>query len=278
FGSKELLFSSDTIYANSYLILCSNTAIEAFSEYGNTLGLSNFSGLSNSGNSLKLLSANGEIIEEIVYSDTWYQSEEKSNGGWSLERIDPANTCSSQSNWSASVNEKGGTPGQVNSIRADYVDEESPKVVSFKLESENQLALEFGEVIDEATLLNPENYNIQSNALKEVTPISTQGVELQFENSFTDAEQMQLYISGIADECDNVLDTILDFVYHEIHEHDVVINEIMQMKAQHKDYQSMSISNCTIPKVIKFQLEDGSCKLEVKNCYFLQIQFMQILI
>ncbi|WP_321300200.1 lamin tail domain-containing protein [Marinifilum fragile] len=226
-GSMELWFSSDTIQANSYLILCSNTAIEAFSEYGNTLGLSNFSGLSNSGNSLKLLSANGEIIEEIVYSDTWYQSEEKSNDGWSLERIDPSNICSSRSNWSASVNEKGGTPGQVNSIRADYVDEESPKVVSFKLVSKDQLALEFSEMIDEATLLNPENYNIQANALKEVTPISTQGVELQFENSFTDAEQMQLHVSGISDECGNVLDTILDFVYHEIHEHDVIINEIM---------------------------------------------------
>ncbi|MDQ2180883.1 hypothetical protein M0051_19615, partial [Marinifilum sp. D714] len=170
-GSKELSFSSDTIQANSYLILCSHTSKEEFLVYGDVHSLSSFSGLTNAGSSLRLLTAEKVVIDEIAYSDTWYQSNEKNDGGWSLERIDPSNTCSSRSNWSASINEKGGTPGQVNSIRADYVDEESPKVVSFKYVSENQLVLEFSEVIDEVTFLNPENYNIQANALKEITSI-----------------------------------------------------------------------------------------------------------
>ena len=226
-GSKELLFSSDTIPANSYLILCSHTSKEEFLVYGDVHSLSSFSSLTNSGNRLSLLSAKGETVDEIAYSDTWYRSEGKSNGGWSLERIDPANTCSSQNNWSASVSENGGTPGQINSIHADYIDEEAPKVISFRLKSENQLSLEFSEVIDEAILLNPENYNIQTNVLKEVVPISSQEVDLQFESAFTDAEQIQLHVSGVSDECDNVLDTILNFVYHEVHEYDIVINEIM---------------------------------------------------
>ncbi|PXX94795.1 hypothetical protein DF185_22885, partial [Marinifilum breve] len=226
-GSKELLFTSDTIQANSYLILCSHTSKEEFLVYGDVHSLSSFSGLTNSGNNLKLLSAKGETIDEITYSDTWYQSEEKNNGGWSLERIDPSNTCSSRSNWSASANANGGTPGQINSIRTENLDEEAPNVIYFKLVSENQLSLEFSEMIDETTLLNPENYNIQGNVLKELIFISTQEVELQFENAFTDAEPMNLHVSGISDECGNVLDTILNFVYHEVHQHDVVINEIM---------------------------------------------------
>ncbi|PXX95652.1 hypothetical protein DF185_21365, partial [Marinifilum breve] len=167
-GSKELLFSSDTIQANSYLILCSNSAAESFSGYCNALGIANFTGLTNSGNNLKLLSAKGESIDEITYSDIWYQSEEKSNGGWSIERIDPSNTCSSRSNWSASVNENGGTPGKINSIHAANIDEEAPKVISFRLKSENHLSLEFSEMINELTLLNPENYKLQANVLKEI--------------------------------------------------------------------------------------------------------------
>ncbi|PXX91173.1 hypothetical protein DF185_23270, partial [Marinifilum breve] len=107
------------------------------------------------------------------------------------------------------------------------IDEEAPKVISFRLKSENHLSLEFSEMINELTLLNPENYKLQANVLKEIIPISTQEVELQFENVFADAEQMQLDVSGVADECGNILDTIMNFVYHVVHEHDVVINEIM---------------------------------------------------
>ncbi|MDQ2180884.1 hypothetical protein M0051_19620, partial [Marinifilum sp. D714] len=170
-GSKELSFSSDTIQANSYLILCSHTSKDEFLVYGNVHSLSNFIGLTNSGNRLRLMSAQGKTIDEIAYSSTWYQSRSKNDGGWSLERIDPANTCSSQGNWSVSINEKGGTPGQINSIYDENIDDKAPKVVSFKLVSENQLDLEFSEVIDEVTFLNPENYNIQANALKEITSI-----------------------------------------------------------------------------------------------------------
>ncbi|MCT4603204.1 MAG: lamin tail domain-containing protein, partial [Marinifilum sp.] len=87
-GKKELFLSGDTIQANSYLILCSNSAVDAFTKYGNTLGLSSFTGLTNAGASLQLKSAKEKIIDEIAYSDTWYKSKDKSDGGWSLERID----------------------------------------------------------------------------------------------------------------------------------------------------------------------------------------------
>ncbi|WP_421917901.1 lamin tail domain-containing protein [Marinifilum sp.] len=226
-GSKELLFSADTLSSNSYLILCSNSAVEAFSEYGQTMGMSNFTGLNNSGNGIKLYSDKGVEIDAITYSDSWYKSKDKSEGGWSLERIDAMNTCSSYNNWSASTNANGGTPGCVNSVNSSNTDNKAPQLVSFRLLSENCISLRFDEIVKEESLIRTENYAISSNPVAEISAIGLQVVELKFEKDFTDGKQLHLELSGIADECDNYLDTTLNFVYHQVHEHDLVINEIM---------------------------------------------------
>jgi len=226
-GDKELKLNSDTIKANSYLILCSNSAKDDFTVYGNALGVSSFSGLTNAGTSISLRSTEGILLDSISYSIDWYKSDEKNDGGWSLERIDPMNTCSSFGNWLASDSEKGGTPGTQNSILFENLDQKLPQVLSFNLISKNHISIEFDEFMDSKSLIKSENYSIADNELKQLEKLSSQKVALSFEKDFQDGIEQQLVLNNLLDECGNILDSILTFTRYDVHEYDVVINEIM---------------------------------------------------
>ena len=50
----------------------------------------------------------GNIIHAVNYTVDWYQDAVKSDGGWSLELINPESPCQGASNWIASDNFSGG--------------------------------------------------------------------------------------------------------------------------------------------------------------------------
>lgn len=233
-GSKELLFSSDTIQANSYLILCSNPAEALFSEYGNAMGLSNFTGLTNAGNSLSLLSANGKTIDEIVYSDTWYQPEEKSNGGWSLERIDPMNFAWQEPNWKASNATDGGTPGKQNSVFAENKDQTLPQIEKVEVVNTNTVRITYSEPMQELEVLQISNYKVAQgkslilkiHKIEEVKTI----IEIVFQENLLENSRFKLEISErVSDLAGNPLKTnLVEFwMPASAHQGDIVINEIL---------------------------------------------------
>ena len=80
--------------------------------FGVTIGLSNFPSLNNDADIISLYSAEGILIHSVGYTSEWFQNLSKSDGGWSLEMIDPGNPCAAFSNWRASENILGGTPGK----------------------------------------------------------------------------------------------------------------------------------------------------------------------
>ncbi|WP_320020066.1 lamin tail domain-containing protein [Labilibaculum manganireducens] len=226
-GEKETVLTADTIPAESYLILCSNSAVEEFASFGDVLGVSNFPGLTNSGGTIEIQSAEKIVIDQVSYSDSWYRSAEKSNGGWSLERIDPLNTCSTAGNWSASNSETGGTPGKENSIYGNNIDNLAPEVSHLRVLSKNHLSIELSEQIDSFSLLNLQNYSLADNPVFTIKVETPMIVHLEFANSFEDGHEQQLNITSLQDECGNVLDTVVSFIWYEVHSNDIVINEIM---------------------------------------------------
>ncbi|MUP13492.1 lamin tail domain-containing protein, partial [Ancylomarina euxinus] len=159
-GSTEKILSDFEIQSHEYLILCSNAAVELYKAFGNSLGLSSFPSLTNSGVRISLESLSGVLLDQVTYSSDWYADEEKKDGGWSLERIDASNFCSTVSNWSASENEKGGTPGHVNSVKGVYKDIVAPELTTYFLLSNQELQLEFSESINEDVALLLSNYAI----------------------------------------------------------------------------------------------------------------------
>jgi hypothetical protein len=159
-GSKKIELMYQEINAGGYLILCSPNAVDELGTYGETYGISGFPALINNGQMIALKNQYGQVIYCVEYRHNWYKDEYKAEGGWSLEQIDPLNPCGEESNWVASVDLKGGTPGQINSINNINPDFISPSVERAILISESVLEVVFSEIYDTISALNPDIYNV----------------------------------------------------------------------------------------------------------------------
>ena len=144
-STTEKTLPSYLLNPNEYVILCdaNNT-----SWFPNSIGIVSLTALTNSADSLTLLDLNNNTIDIVSYRDDWYNSTEKSEGGWSLEQINPYKICSGKLNWSASNNTQGGTPGFENSLYNIAPDSAGPNLISWNVNQANQVTLVFNESID----------------------------------------------------------------------------------------------------------------------------------
>jgi len=115
---------------DSFVVICANNTAPALTIFGTTIGVSNFPSLDNDGDELYLRSKEGSIIHAVNYLSDWYQNAVKSQGGWTLEMTDTKNPCSGFSNWIASNDPKGGTPGKKNSVDAINKDQQSAVTIA----------------------------------------------------------------------------------------------------------------------------------------------------
>ena len=220
-GQTQRNFPYITLKSNEYLILCELDEASLFSSYDNVLPLLSSQDIIGSGRNLKLVSSNGTVVEEINYSPDWYNDEDKDNGGWSLERIDPTNFCGEETNWKASKSAYGGTPGTKNSVFNSNQDNTAPDLLNVQLISSNYLLLEFSENINYASGNDTLNYSVNNgiNYPHEaiVDTENRQFVHLHFTNQFSDGIENTLLIENIKDNCDNTTSTTAyDFTYNLI--------------------------------------------------------------
>ncbi len=147
---------------NSYVILTKTANIDLFTAFGDVIGLGSFPSLNNGGDDLKLIDSEGQLIHQVNYSDNWYEAD-KDGGGWSLEMIDPDNTCEAANNWSSSNDPSGGTPGKINSIDGDNQDETSPFILSVNITGANQIQINFSEDLPEEDILVDDKYLVNDD-------------------------------------------------------------------------------------------------------------------
>jgi len=174
FGSSFKTLPAVTMPAGGYLILSYGNDLDA---YGDNVPLfTSSSSLTNSGSTLKLTNSTGQIIHTVTYSSSWFTDASKANGGWSLELVDPMNPCDQISNWKASINPKGGTPGAVNSVKASNPDNLLPELLraGVKSSAPTQVKVYFSEPIDSASMINRFKYLI-SNGLGNPLQVIPQG-------------------------------------------------------------------------------------------------------
>ena len=181
---------------NEYVIICDANSTSLFP---NSIGISSLTALTNSGDSLTLLDFNNIVVDMVSYSDEWYNSSEKSDGGWSLEQINPYKICSGKFNWSASNNSVGGTPGTQNNIFNNSPDTQGPQLISWNVNLANQVTLVFNESIDNTLssnfiCTNTQISNVQFSESNTVVVI-TFNANLQPETFYT------LALSALSD-CD----------------------------------------------------------------------------
>jgi hypothetical protein len=116
---------------NQYVFLIANSCTGYDDEMETNMYRVSSLGIAIAGVQIVLFNESGETIHEIKFSNSWHRNKLKSNGGWSLEMIDPRNPCTGEENWDSSVSELGGTPGKENSIygvNPDFVPPEIEKV------------------------------------------------------------------------------------------------------------------------------------------------------
>jgi hypothetical protein len=105
---------SRMIPPNGYAILCQMEDTIHYS--GRCWGLTSFSALTNTGDSLTLCSADGSIVDIFQYDIQTYKNAAKTDGGWSLEQRNATLPCSGEFNWAACIDPSGATPGAINSL------------------------------------------------------------------------------------------------------------------------------------------------------------------
>jgi Lamin Tail Domain/Bacterial Ig-like domain len=231
-GSSTAIFTSKILLPNKYLIVTSSFSLTLFSSINNVVGLANFPSLNNSGDLLTLKSKSGLAVDSLNYTFSWYRDEDKANGGWSLELIDPENICGEGNNWIASVDSKGGTPEKQNSVFANKPDLTGPKLLSIAATQSNQLLLAFDEKLEKplgnltfttTPSIPISTFTLNNSALTEIKIELSQALVLR--------QLYNLQVSNLRDCAGNFIQLgfdKLDFALPETADSlDILVNEIL---------------------------------------------------
>jgi hypothetical protein len=222
---------AQALLPGEFVILCDADAADAFSVYGPVIPINSFTALSNSGDSLTLISNEGTILDIVAYTDDWYGDPAFDDGGITLERINPSAGCSGAANWSASQSFQGGTPGAQNSIFDDTPDTTPPSFEAQSFPEDNVIILQFDERLlsglpDQLTInLTPAAGGFTANLVN-----SDSALRLEFVESFAIGTDYTLTIEGITDCTGNTQTEVftLEFARGAIPEvGDLLITEIM---------------------------------------------------
>lgn len=151
-GSSRVL-PAKVIQAGDYLILCANADTLSFMPHGFVAGVTSLS-LTNTGEKIALRNTQGFTVDSVIYSDLWFGDSFKSDGGWSLERIDSDFTCMNVLNWQPSEAGNGGTPGIENSVNGVFKDPAPPSLIHAFCPDSITVTLVFNEALDTGAASN----------------------------------------------------------------------------------------------------------------------------
>lgn len=220
---------------NSYVIICPFADTAQFSALGymNKLGVSSFPSLNNTGDNIYLKTNGGVFIDSVNYKDTWYQDAVKKNGGYTLEQINPNLNinCSQSSNWIASNDADGGTPGFVNSVFSLAPDIIAPKINSVTVLDSLHLSICFDDAISTSQLTVTSNYSVNGGIGSPTLAVNNSGnscVILSLSSKLVNATNYTVTISGITDcSGNNLSPNTKAFSCYKAQPYDIVINELM---------------------------------------------------
>ncbi|TAE00172.1 MAG: hypothetical protein EAZ97_06775 [Bacteroidetes bacterium] len=213
------------ISPKEYLILTSITKAILFKNI-RVVDVPSFPTLNNSGELLTLADSTGKQVFSVNYSDSWYGSEIKKQGGWSLEMTQSKDFCKNSFFWTASVNEKGGTPAQENSVKFIDFNFQKPEIKSVSVKNNQQINLIFSVNMDTLNLKNLANYQVSNAQIKNIQIVSATEINLFFQNAI---QNISLKISGLSDCFGNVINVFEQEIIlgRSPKANDLIISEIM---------------------------------------------------
>ena len=145
---------------DSFLVLCSGTALAAMSAISRAVAVTGFPSLDNDEDLIYIRTASGSTMHAVGYTKEWYRNEIKKEGGWTLEMIDPETPCAGSHNWMAGTHPSGGSPGRINSVNKTQPDQEAPVLRRAYLKDSSTVVLVLNEPIDSLRASIPAQYSI----------------------------------------------------------------------------------------------------------------------
>ncbi len=141
------------LYPDSFAVLTTMAGAGALAPYApNVLAVSGFPSLNNTGDTLLLLNADDQVLERVSYSSGWHTDQNKREGGWSLERINPNLPCLGRENWTSCPILPGGTPGRQNAAFRNTSDTTPPRLLAVFPLSDREIELSFSEPIERTAI------------------------------------------------------------------------------------------------------------------------------
>lgn len=263
---RGVLLPDTLLFPGDYVIIIEKDYREPFSAYGKSVPVSRLPTFNIGGDYVSLKNGEGTLIDSLTYDRDWFESEEKREGGWALEQINPHNPCPNKNNWKASENQQGGTPGNPNSVMNEQPDTVAPWLTNAKAKDTNVIQLRFSERVDSLSLLNAEWELKPEHAIEKIEPNArlTKKAQLHLSENLLANTTYTIIYEGLADCWGNESgkDT-LRFEYlvpKEAAQNDLVIHEIManpEPPVELPPYQYLELKNIS-DKILS--LED--CALE----------------
>lgn len=210
-----------------YCVLTTPAYVDSFT---NAVGVTSFPSLNNAGDHIVLTSDLGLAIDSIVYTNDWYRDDNKDDGGYSIERINPEDPCTDSNDWAASNDPSGGTPGAENSIYDLTPDTQAPALLQTIALAPNFLEVHFTESMDSASLSNASitidpALTIQNNYVLETYPSM---LTLQFQENIVQSQVYEITLENVSDCWANTANLNGIFALPAtVEPGDIIINEIL---------------------------------------------------
>lgn len=231
-GSSNGTIGDFWLLPGSYIVLTANANVGLFT---NVAGVTSFPSLNNAADQLTLTDNFGAKLDQLTYTDDWYQDINKKDGGYSLERINLNDPCSNFDNWSASNDPSGGSPGTINSIFSAAPDYQNPSLLSLIALNPNFLEVSFSEGMDSISLANTQitvspSLSVLQTFIQEVNdnPNGPPQLIIQFNENFIASTTYQIQLGPVSDCWQNDTSFTGQFTLPEqAQAGDVIINEIL---------------------------------------------------
>ncbi|MBS1946893.1 MAG: lamin tail domain-containing protein [Bacteroidetes bacterium] len=233
-GTSTATIKKDVILQpDSFVIICSASAAIEYKNFGSSIGIPGFPSLNNNGNVIFLKSPSGLTVHAIAYNKSWYHNDIKSAGGWSIEMIDTKNPCAGSDNWKASIDARGGTPGQKNSVDGIYKDNRSPNLSRTYTINDTTIVAVFDKTVDSSSASQASNYDIDNGfgnpiSVRTSAPLFNEAV-LNLSSKLQASTLYHLNVTGITDCSGNIIKSNTAKVGLPVlaDTNDIVINEIL---------------------------------------------------
>jgi hypothetical protein len=232
-GTSNATLGNHILRPGEYLIVCPSTAAIDFLSYGAVQGVTSFPTLNNTGDNITLKDNNGITVDFVNYTESWYQNENKQDGGYTLEQINPFTDCIGAGNFIAANATIGGTPGTINSTFDSIPDQIGPELLRVKVVTKDTILLEFNEIIDTTSIglaTFQFNQNILVDAVYNVKP-NFQSIKASLLTPLDSGIVYTVSIDGIKDCNGNGIQNsteTFEFLIPALPTYrDVVINELL---------------------------------------------------